>query len=265
MHKLKIKTMEISVAQIPSLQAVFFNPVSYIFYVIYGSLMIWETLIPAKKLPLVKTWRLKGIIAFTLFFTLASYLPLLWDGFLSQYQILDLSSLGTLWGSLIGVLIYELGEYIWHRALHGSNFLWRTSHQMHHSAERLDTFGAFYFSPIDMVGWTALGSFCLVFIAGFSPEAPTFIVLITNFLSIFQHANVKTPQWIGYIVQRPESHSVHHGRGTHAYNYSGLPVYDLIFGTFKNPVDFESETGFHEGSSNRIKEMIMCKDISSVK
>ena len=79
----------------------------------------------------------------------------------------------------------------------------------------------FYFSPIDMIGWTILGSLSLVLITGFSPEATTVIILITNFMAIFQHANIKTPQWIGYVIQRPESHSIHHGRGIHAYNYSG--------------------------------------------
>jgi sterol desaturase/sphingolipid hydroxylase (fatty acid hydroxylase superfamily) len=34
-----------------------------------------------------------------------------------------------------------------------SNILWRIFHQMHHSAERLDTYGAFYFSPYDMIGF----------------------------------------------------------------------------------------------------------------
>ena len=38
-------------------------------------------------------------------------------------------------------------------------------------------------------------------------------------------ANVRTPQWLGYLVQRPESHSVHHQRGVHAYNYSDLPLF----------------------------------------
>ena len=32
---------------------------------------------------------------------------------------------------------------------------------LHHSAERLDTSGAFWFSPLDIVGWTALSSLCL--------------------------------------------------------------------------------------------------------
>jgi len=36
--------------------------------------------------------------------------------------------------------------------------LWRGFHQMHHSAERVDAFGAFYFSPLDIIGFTMLSS-----------------------------------------------------------------------------------------------------------
>tara|TARA_B100000965_G_scaffold386184_1_gene388202 strand:+ start:1134 stop:1253 length:120 start_codon:yes stop_codon:yes gene_type:complete len=34
--------------------------------------------------------------------------------------------------------------------------------QMHHSAEVVDSIGAFYFSPLDMIGFTLLGSISLV-------------------------------------------------------------------------------------------------------
>ncbi|RNC87201.1 MAG: fatty acid hydroxylase family protein [Winogradskyella sp.] len=254
--------MENLLSTLPSLKEVFMNPVSYIVYIIYGGLIIWEAIGPAEKLPHVNFWKLKGFLSFILFFLLSSYLPYLWDGFLSKYQLLDLTSLGTVFGGIVGVFVYELGEYIWHRTMHNSDFLWKVFHQMHHSAERLDSFGAFYFSPVDMIGWTALSSLCLVLVAGFTPEATVFIILVTNFMSIFQHANVKTPQWIGYLIQRPESHNIHHGRGIHAYNYCGLPLYDIIFGTFKNPKSYENKTGFYDGASSKIMEMISFKDIS---
>lgn len=251
------------ITQLPTIGEVFLNPVSYIIYLIYGILMVWELMFPAQKLPQIPYWKLKGIIAFATFFLLASYLPLLWDGLLAKYQLFDLSWLGTIGGSIIGVLVYELGEYVWHRTMHKNEMLWKVSHQMHHSAERLDSYGAFYFSPIDMIGWIALSSICLVLITGFSPEATTVIILVTNFLSIFQHSNVKTPRWLGFFIQRPESHNVHHGKGIHSFNYSGLPIYDLLFGTFKNPKNYENETGFYHGASSRIGDMLLFKNISN--
>ena len=239
------------------------DPISLVILSIYGALMLWEGIFPGRTLPVVKYWRLKGLVAFFVFFFLSSYLPMFINPYLEPYRLLDLTDLGTGWGALIAVLLYEFGVFVWHYLMHRSNFLWKTFHQMHHSAERLDTYGAFFFSPMDMIGWTVLGSICFSLIAGLSPQAITIMLLVTNFFSIFQHANIKTPQWLGYIVQRPESHTYHHARGIHKMNYSDLPLFDIIFGTFQNPKDFEHETGFYNGASERILEMLSAKDIST--
>jgi sterol desaturase/sphingolipid hydroxylase (fatty acid hydroxylase superfamily) len=113
-----------------------------------------------------------------------------------------------------------------------------------------------------MIGWTVLGTICFSFITGLSPQAITIVLLVTNFFSIFQHANIKTPAWIGYIIQRPESHAVHHAKGIHAYNYSDLPLFDILFGTFKNPAKYVEETGFYPGASSKVKDMLLFKDVN---
>lgn len=249
-------------AQLPSPLDLVLDPISYIIFGMYVLLMLWEAIFPARKLPYVKFWRLKGILFFVIFFYLSSYLPMFWDGFLADYQLFDLSSLGTMGGAFVGVMLYELGVYVWHRSMHKSDKLWKIFHQMHHSAERMDSYGAFFFSPMDMIGFTFLGSLCLVVVAGFTAEATTLIILITTFFSIFQHSNIKTPHWIGYLIQRPEAHALHHAKGIHAYNYSDISFFDMLFGTFKNPKRFEHENGFYEGGSSKIWEMLAFKDIS---
>jgi sterol desaturase/sphingolipid hydroxylase (fatty acid hydroxylase superfamily) len=161
-----------------------------------------------------------------------------------------------------GVLAYEFIVYWWHRSMHASNWLWRSFHQFHHSAERIDTYGAFWFSPLDMAGFTLATSLALVLVLGVSAEAAVLTIYITFFLGVFQHANICTPQWLGYLIQRPESHSHHHGRGIHRDNYSDLPVYDLLFGTFRNPAQHQ-ENGFYQGASSRIVDMLLWQDVSS--
>jgi len=246
----------------PSPLEILLDPVSLVIIGIYLILMIWEAMFPAVDLPKVKFWKLKGLSAFAVFFYLSSYLPLVTDPFLESYRLLNLNSLGTLGGAVVGILLYEFFIFIWHWAMHKYNFLWRTFHQMHHSAERLDTYGAFFFSPMDMIGFTLLGSICFALIIGITPQAITVVLLVTNFFSIFQHANIKTPVWLGYIIQRPESHTIHHGKGIHKYNYSDLPVFDMIFGTFKNPRNYETETGFYIGASSKIWKMLTFRDIN---
>lgn len=258
-----MKSMNDLLMNLPTPTEILLDPISLVVLGLYGVLMLWEAVFPARKLPHIKFWKLKGLTAFTIFFFLSSYFPLIWDGYLANFQFLDLQMLGTYWGALVAIVLYEFGIYIWHRAMHSSDTLWRVFHQMHHSAERLDTYGAFYFSPMDMIGFTFLGSFCLVVIAGFTPEAAVLMILVTTFFSIFQHSNIKTPVWLGYLIQRPESHTVHHAKGIHAYNYSDLAIFDILFGTFKNPKQFEHKTGFYNGASSRVWDMIKFQDVSN--
>lgn len=249
----------------PTPLEILLDPISLTALSIYVLLIIWEAVLPAKQLPKVKNWKLKGLTSFIVYFFLSSYLPLLTDPFLSSYQIFDLTSLGNVGGGFVAIVLYEFGVFVWHRAMHKSNLLWRTFHQMHHSAERIDTYGAFYFSLFDMVGFTFLGSICLALLIGVTPQAVTIMLLTTMFLGIFQHTNIKTPQWLGYFIQRPESHTVHHAKGIHKHNYSDLPIFDIIFGSFKNPKGYEHETGFYNGASSKIVEMLTFKDINKIK
>src|SRR5690606_36746325 len=250
---------------LPTPLEILLDPISLVVLGIYATLMIWEALFPARELPKIKNWKTRGLLTFAVFFYLSSYLPIIWDGYIAKYQIFDLSMLGDVGGAIVGVIIYEFGLFLWHYSLHKSDFLWKVFHKMHHSAERIDTYGAFYFSPMDMAGFTLLASLCLVGVAGVTPGASTIFLLSTVFLIVFQHSNIVTPQWVGYFIQRPESHTVHHAKGIHAYNYSDLPIFDILFVTFNNPKGYVHETGFYNGASKRIGDMLRFKDVTKEK
>ena len=51
---------------------------------------------------------------------------------------------------------------------------------------------------------------------------------------------------------------MHHGRGVHRYNYSDLPLWDMVFGTFRNPGARETpvSAGFYRGGSARLAAML---------
>jgi hypothetical protein len=36
----------------------------------------------------------------------------------------------------------------------------------------------------------------------------------------------------------------------------------MLFGTFKNPADYELETGFYDGASARLVDMLLWRDVS---
>lgn len=245
----------------PTPLQILLDPISLTVLGLYAALILLEALFPARTLPQVKGWKTRALAVFAFYFFLSSYLPLLWGDTLAQYQVFDLATLNPLVAAGIGVLVYELLVYGWHRTMHRVHWIWRSFHQMHHSAERVDSYGAFYFSPLDTVGFTFLTSVSLT-VVGLSAQAVTYFLYATMFLAIFQHLNVRTPQWLGYLVQRPESHSVHHARGIHQYNYSDLPLFDLLFRTFRNPKEFAGESGFYDGASAKVPQILMFRDIA---
>lgn len=213
--------------------------------------------------PVMPGWKLRGLAFTALYFAVATYAPLLWDEAIGRYSLLDASAL-PLWAQIAGgFLVMQLFIYLWHRTMHSSDVLWRSMHQLHHSAERVDIWSAFMFHPLDMLGWALVGSLALVGGFGVSGEAGFWIAVAGTFCGMFQHSNLSTPRWLGYIVTRPESHSAHHERGVHGRNYGDIPLFDMIFGTFHNPKTFDGECGFYEGASNRIGEMLLGKDVAT--
>lgn len=251
--------------EFPTPLQILIDPVSLTVIGMFVALYIWESVFPRNKnLPTIKYSNLRGFISFFVFFYLSSYLPILTDGFLSRYQLIDLSGLPLGGQVLIGLLAYQFFLYLWHRLIHQSESLWKVFHQMHHSSERIDIPSTFYFSPMDMIGFTLLGSLVFALLIGLAPQGITVIILSLNFLSIFQHANISTPRWLGYFIQRPEQHAVHHERDVHRYNYSDLPVYDILFGTFSNPKSFDGKNGFYDGASNQIWQMLSFKDLTKI-
>jgi sterol desaturase/sphingolipid hydroxylase (fatty acid hydroxylase superfamily) len=228
----------------------------YIALGLFGGFAAIDLVARARVFPEVSHWRLKGTAFMLLYFAAATFAPLMWDAWLGRYQLVDGSAL-PLWAQILcGFLLLELGVYAWHRTMHNTPFLWRWFHQMHHSAERVDIWGAFYFHPFDMLGWAFVGSLVLVLGFGITAEAAIAVNVAATFCSMFQHANVRTPRWLGYLITRPESHSLHHERDVHARNYGDIPLFDMIFGTFENPRSFDGKVGFYEGGSKRIGAML---------
>lgn len=246
----------------PTLYELFTATPTLVTLALFASLALWEAIAPARPLPRVPGWHARGLLAFMVFFLLSSYLPWLWAAQFSAWQLFDLSGLPSWAAALIGLLVYEAGVYVWHRSMHRSDRLFRWFHQMHHSAERLDVYGAFWFSPLDMVGWIVIGSASLVLIVGVPAEAAVWVGYATTLMAVFQHTNVNTPRWLGYLVQRPEAHSYHHGRGIHDGNFCDLPVFDLAFGSFHNPAGYVPQQGFWDGASARLLDMLALRDVS---
>jgi len=221
-----------------------------------------EALWPARPYPRVRGWRFTGALFLLLYMTVSTVVPLLLPPWLFELRLLDLSGLGIAGGLVVGFASVTFVAYWYHRACHRWGGMWRWLHQMHHSAPRLDLGGSMMFHPFEMAAYTLIQVGVLVLALGIDPVAAALVGYVGAFYGMFQHLNVRTPRWLGVVIQRPESHGHHHEAGVHARNYGDLPVWDILFGTFSNPQGFEGEVGFGAGAHRRVGAMLVGRDVS---
>lgn len=160
-----------------------------------------------------------------------------------------------------GYLLITFVYYWWHRARHEIPVLWRWFHQLHHSPARIEIITSFYKHPLEILCNGFLSSFLLYVVLGLSVHAVTTVILVTGIAELFYHWNVRTPYWLGFFFQRPESHCIHHHAGYHRNNYSDLPLWDMLFGTFENPRHQPEKCGFDNTCETKLLPMLMGHDI----
>ncbi|HIB85256.1 MAG TPA: sterol desaturase family protein [Chromatiaceae bacterium] len=153
---------------------------------------------------------------------------------------------------MIGYLSITFIYYWWHRLRHSVPILWRLLHQFHHSPVRIEVITSFYKNPLEIFLNGILTSAILYILLGLSVSAVGLCVLITALAEFIYHMNIKTPRLMGLFFQRPEMHRIHHQRGLHHYNYADLPVWDMLFGTYNNPVLVNNRTGFPNANEKRV-------------
>jgi sterol desaturase/sphingolipid hydroxylase (fatty acid hydroxylase superfamily) len=227
----------------------------------FVAMLVLERLFPGRELPRARGWLLKGIVFFVLAGAMASVIPALVALVIGTHTLLNLRPLGAVVGGVVGFAMADIASYGIHRLLHNVPLFWRWAHQMHHSAERVDVAGASYGHPIDNFVQGAV-NIAAILLLGLSPGAAAVAGYLSFFVGVFQHTNVRTPQWLGYVIQRPEAHAVHHTRGVHAYNYGNFMLWDILFGTFRNPATFATEpAGFWDGASGKLGAMLIGRDV----
>lgn len=234
------------------------TPVTY--FAMLGAERAW----PARDFPERSGWQWLGIAFLVISMAIGNALPLFLPvEWMAEHRWLDGTQLGVVGGALVGFLVLESFIYVWHRASHTFGFMWRAFHQIHHSPQRIDVPGSVLFHPTELVAYTLIVLFVTVIVLGLDPLAAAITGYLLTFASTFQHWNVRTPQWLGYILQRPESHCVHHRKGVHYYNFADLPIYDMLFGTFRNPKQYLGECGFEGDADRQIGTMLAFGDVNT--
>lgn len=234
---------------------------------ILPAFLLLDLVLPNRHSRATRGWRVRALAITTLSFALSLGLGQAYAQAFKGVSLFHGEALGTWGGALVGVLAYDFCHYGYHRAAHRIDGLWRLGHQLHHSAESLDAWGAYFLHPIDAAIFLSLSNLVLLPVLGLTPLAAAIATAVLTFCAVFQHARLRTPRWLGWIVQRPEAHAVHHTRGVHGHNYANLPLWDLVFGTCRNPTAAETAApqpllGFYDGASSRLADMLACRDVS---
>jgi sterol desaturase/sphingolipid hydroxylase (fatty acid hydroxylase superfamily) len=220
-----------------------------------------ERIAPGRNWPEVPGWWARAL-AFNGAQVGSVYLAgVAWDGFMLRHRPWSLDELGPTVGGVLGYLVITFVYYWWHRARHASPVLWRLFHQVHHSPQRIEIITSFYKHPFELVANGVLSSAILYLGCGLSAEAATLAVLLSGLAELVYHWNVRTPYWLGFVIQRPESHCVHHQEHHHRQNFGDLPLWDMLFGTFHNPREWSLRCGFGE-REQVLAPMLLCRDVN---
>lgn len=221
-----------------------------------------ELMAPGRRWPQVAGWWSRAIALNCVQAAMVFIAGLTWDRWLQGNFLWSAEHyFGQNGGALVGYLAITFIYYWWHRLRHDVPLLWRIFHQVHHSPQRIELITSFYKHPAEIAANSFLSSVILYFLCGLSPTAAVLAVMLTGLAELFYHWNVKTPYWIGFIFQRPESHCIHHQMGWHSQNFSDLPIWDMLFGTFHNPRVFDDACGFADNKERRLGDMLQGVDV----
>lgn len=229
---------------------------------IAAGMILIERCWPARELPVVRGWWMRIALVNGVQVGLVVLAGLTWDRWCASASLLEASEW---WGDWVAAgVTYVVSTFVyywWHRVRHESVFFWRLCHQLHHSPRRIELLASFYKHPVEICLNSLISEVLVYSVMGCSVRAAAVCTGLTAVAEYFYHWNIRTPRWLGWVVQRPESHRVHHKYRHHTMNYADLPVWDWMFGTLWNPGRAPSRCGFDEAREQRVVEMLMFRDV----
>ena len=219
-----------------------------------------ERLRPGWSLPRVPTWPLRVLAMNAVQLVVVLLAGVSWERWFSAASLFHLSAhVSPATGGLVAYFIATFVFYWWHRVRHTNDTLWRLFHQIHHSTHRLQTATALYSHPLDYASTLLIINVVAYSILGFDAERAAWTTAWVGVFELWEHTNIRTPRWLGFVIVRPEMHRIHHELNRHRNNY-GLPLWDMLFGTYENS-HREVLCGFSRERESRLREMLRFRDV----
>jgi len=222
---------------------------------------VLERMFPGRELPEAPGWYARAAFLGLCQLGIVLLASVAWNRWLESWSLFHISaSMSPLAQGALGWLIGTFFFYWWHRARHDVDFLWKLCHQIHHSPSRIEAITSFYKHPVEILLDSFLSSVIMFTLLGSSTRGAIWFNVLAVVGEYFYHSNIRTPRWLGYFIQRPEQHSIHHEIDVHAFNYGDITWWDRLFGTFREADDFAPECGFPDGHESNLGRMLLFHD-----
>ena len=178
-----------------------------------------------------------AIISLMILFTLLESTEYWAD--IRQFGLLNRLELSTNVSIIVGLIIIDLWQYLWHRMNHHIPVLWRF-HRVHHCDSEMDASSAvrFHTGEVLLSGLTRIP---LILIFGLSIEHLIIYELIALPIILFHHSNLRIPasldRVLRYIIVTPHMHRLHHSDQQQETdsNYGSLfSVWDRLLYSFQS-------------------------------
>ena len=223
--------------------------------------LAWERIAPGRDLPKVNGWYSRAIAINLVQLALTILAGAWWAETFGGASLFDVEFWKmpaiegfTAW--IVGTFVF----YWWHRLRHRHGW-WQLFHQLHHSPSRIEVVTSFYKHPLEILVNTLISSVVLFPLLGCSVLAAFWYNLFAATGEYFYHANVRTPRWLRFFIQTPELHSIHHQYDVHSFNFADIPLWDRIFGTYRDTTEFSERCGFPTGVEQRFGAMLAFRDV----
>lgn len=223
--------------------------------------MILERVAPGRELPCSPGWYGRAVIIALFQVGITAATGRLWVYLSDRSSLFHLDALESpLLEGFVGWFIATFFFYWWHRVRH-LNGWWVLFHQVHHSPARIETITSFYKHPVEILADILLAVVVLCPLLGCSIDGVMWSAVFAATGEFFYHSNYKSPRWLKYFIQTPELHSLHHELDVHAGNYGDLPIWDRLFGTYRDADEFVPQCGFPHENERYLVRMLLFQDV----
>lgn len=161
----------------------------------------------------------------------------------------------------LAIICLDLIIYWQHVAFHRIPMLWRL-HKVHHVDRDLDATSGLRFHPVEIV-LSMLIKMAAVLALGAPVLAVIIFEIALNAFALFNHANVRLPQWgerpLRMVLVTPKLHRIHHSiieRETNTnYGFSVI-WWDKIFRTYTDKPEGELTLGLSEHQTDSPSKLL---------